>query len=80
IDEVTVKPISALTRREVEKENPEFRQMEDVCSLLSRIYDRPVTPLDTVIVVLFSRVAYYTSAFVFQEHSKGRPQTRPAFS
>lgn len=57
IDEVTVKPISALTRREVEKENPEFRQMEDVCSLLSRIYDRPVTPLDTVTVVMFSRVA-----------------------
>jgi len=57
VDEVSVKPISALTRREVEKENPEFRHTDDVCNLLSRLYDRPVTPLDTVTVVMFSRIA-----------------------
>lgn len=56
IDEVSVKPISELTRREVEKENSEFRQMDDVITLLSRLYDKPITPLDIVTVIQFSRV------------------------
>ena len=56
IDEVSVKPIQELTRREIEKENPEFRHPDDMCGLLSRLYDSPVTPLDIVTVVQFSRV------------------------
>ncbi|MCL6520077.1 MAG: ASCH domain-containing protein [Armatimonadota bacterium] len=56
IDSVTVKRASELTPREVEKESPELRHVEDVINLLSRIYDRPVTPEDLVTIVHFSRV------------------------
>jgi hypothetical protein len=56
IDSVTVKKISELTPREIEKESPELRHPEDVLNLLSRIYDRPVTPDDFVTIVHFSRI------------------------
>lgn len=56
IDDVTVKKIGDLDMREVEKENLEFRSPEDVMTLLSRIYDRLVTPMDTVTIISFSPV------------------------
>jgi hypothetical protein len=56
IDDVTVKRVGDLSMREVEKENLEFRSNEDVMTLLSRIYDRVVTPLDTVTIISFSPV------------------------
>ena len=56
IDDVTVKKIGDLDMREVEKENLEFRSEEDVMTLLSRIYDRVVTPFDTVSIISFSPV------------------------
>ncbi|MGQ9455525.1 MAG: ASCH domain-containing protein [Armatimonadota bacterium] len=56
IDDVTVKKVGELTQTEVEKENLEFRSPEDVMTLLSRIYDRVVTPLDIVTIISFSPV------------------------
>ena len=56
IDDVVVKPVGDLDQREVEKENLEFRSPEDVMTLLSRIYDRVVTPLDKVTIICFSPV------------------------
>ncbi len=56
IDDVTVKKVGDLDQREVEKENLEFRSPEDVMTLLSRIYDRVVTPLDIVTIISFSPV------------------------
>lgn len=56
IDSVTVKSASELTPREIEKESPELRRVEEVISLLSRIYDRPITADDPVTIVQFSRV------------------------
>jgi hypothetical protein len=56
IDDVTIKKVGDLDQREVEKENLEFRSPEDVMTLLSRIYDRVVTPLDTVSIISFSPV------------------------
>lgn len=56
IDDVTVKKIGDLSMREVEKENLEFRNAEDVMTLLSRIYDRMVTPIDHVTIISFSPV------------------------
>lgn len=56
IDDVTVKSVGDLDFREVEKENLEFRSPEDVMTLLSRIYDRLVTPMDTVTIISFSPV------------------------
>ncbi len=61
IDDVTVKKVGDLDMREVEKENLEFRSPEDVMTLLSRIYDRVVTPLDTVTIISFSPVKEDTS-------------------
>ena len=56
IDSVTVKHASELTPREIEKESPELRRTEDVLNLLSRVYDRAMTPEDLVTIVQFSRV------------------------
>lgn len=56
IDDVVVKNVGDLHNREVEKENLEFRTPEDVMTLLSRIYDRVVTPLDRVTIISFSPV------------------------
>ncbi len=56
IDDVIVKKVGDLDQREVEKENLEFRTPEDVMTLLSRIYDHVVTPLDTVTIISFSPV------------------------
>jgi len=51
-----VKNVGELDIREVEKENLELRSPEDVMTLLSRIYDRVVTPLERVTIISFSPV------------------------
>ena len=61
VDDVTVKKVGDLDQREVEKENLEFRSPEDVMTLLSRIYDRVVTPLDSVTIISFSPVRDQTA-------------------
>jgi hypothetical protein len=54
LDRVEVKPIADLTPRDIERENPEFRSIDDVIVLLERIYDRPVSP-DDLVTVIYSR-------------------------
>ena len=56
IDEVEIKQAGQLTQREIERENPELRLPEEMMTLLSRIYDHLVTPLDTVTVIHFSPI------------------------
>lgn len=56
IDDVIVKRVDELNSREVEKENSEFRSVDDVMSLLSRIYNQVVTPFETVTIITFSPV------------------------
>ncbi len=56
LDRVEVKPIADLSPRDIERENPEFRSIDDVIALLERIYDRPITPQDLVTVIYFSPV------------------------
>jgi len=56
LDRVEVKPISDLSPRDIERENPEFRSIEDIIALLERIYDRPISPDDLVTVIYFSPV------------------------
>jgi len=56
VDAVAVKKAGELSPREIEKENPEMRSVEDVLVFLERIYGQPVTELDTVTVVHFSPV------------------------
>ncbi len=59
LDDVAVKPISELSPRELQRENPEFRSHDDLVALLSRIYDRLVTERDIVTVITFSPVDEY---------------------
>lgn len=57
IDSVTVKAISEVTPRELDRENPEMRTHEELCKFLSVIYDRPVLPENFVTVIHFSPVS-----------------------
>ncbi len=59
LDAVEVKPIEELSPRDIQRENPEFRNHDDVLQLLSRVYDRPVTPSDVVTIIYFSPVDEY---------------------
>jgi hypothetical protein len=56
IDRVEVKLISELSPRDIERENPEFRSVDDVINILSRIYGDFITPDHRVTVIYFSRV------------------------
>ena len=56
IDKVEVKMLSELSPREIEHDNPEIRRAEDMASFLSQLYNREVTPDDTVTVIRFSQI------------------------
>ena len=59
IDSADVKLVSDLSPRDISKENPEFRTIDDVLHLLRRIYGPEVGLEDTVTVVYFSPVNEY---------------------
>ena len=46
----------ALKEREIERDNPEFRLVEDITQFLTHIYSRGITEHDEVTVVHFSEV------------------------
>ncbi|HEY3281310.1 MAG TPA: ASCH domain-containing protein [Armatimonadota bacterium] len=56
LDSVVVKRAGELSPRELERESPELRSLEDLLVQLERLYGRPVTELDTVTMIQFSRV------------------------
>ena len=56
IDKVEVKTLGELSPREIEHDNPESRRTEDMASFLSQLYNREVTPDDTVTVIRFSQI------------------------
>ena len=56
IDKVEVKKLAELSPREIEHDNPEIRRTEDMALFLSQIYNRDVTPDDTVTVIRFSQI------------------------
>jgi hypothetical protein len=59
LDAVEVKPIRDLSPRDIQRENPEFRNQDDVLQLLSRVYSRQVTLDDIVTIIYFSPVDEY---------------------
>lgn len=60
VDRVEVKTIDALSPREIQKENPEFRTTEDLLHLLKRIYSADdLSVEDTVTVIHFSPITEY---------------------
>ena len=56
IDEVEVKRISELSPRDIERDNPEFRRVEETSEFLEKIYDRPIEEDAIVTVVHFSQI------------------------
>ena len=56
IDKVEVKTLGELSPREIEHDNPEIRRTEDMAAWLSQLYNREVTPDDTVTVNRFSQI------------------------
>ena len=56
IDAVAVKPLSELTPRELDRENPEMRTHEELAKFLSVVYDRPVIAENTITIVHFSPI------------------------
>jgi hypothetical protein len=58
IDKVEVKTLAELSPREIEHDNPEIRRTEDMALFLSQLYNREVTPDDTVTVIRFSQIKH----------------------
>jgi hypothetical protein len=56
IDKVEVKTLAELSPREIEHDNPEIRRPEDMALFLSQLYNREVSPDDTVTVIRFSQI------------------------
>jgi hypothetical protein len=56
IDKVDVKPLSDLSPREIEHDNPEIRRLDEFVEWLARLYNRPVSHEDTVTVIRFSQI------------------------
>ena len=56
IDDVEVKPVAELSRRDIEHDNPEFRRLEETKRFLEQIYSRPVADEDLVTVIRFSQI------------------------
>jgi hypothetical protein len=56
IDKVEVKTLGELSPREIEHDNPEIRRTEEMATFLGQLYNREVTPEDTVTVIRFSKI------------------------
>ncbi|HMM20525.1 MAG TPA: ASCH domain-containing protein [Selenomonadales bacterium] len=56
IDRVLVKPIQQLTVDDLQGENPDLESVDDLLAFLQAIYDKTLTPSDTVTVIYFSEV------------------------
>jgi hypothetical protein len=56
IDDVEVKPVAELSRRDIEHDNPEFRRVEDEKKFLEQIYSRAIDDDDVVTVIRFSQI------------------------
>ncbi|MDQ4018808.1 MAG: RNA-binding protein [Actinomycetota bacterium] len=56
IDKIEVKTLAELSPREIEHDNPEIRRPEEMVTFLSRLYNREVSPSDTVTVIHFSEI------------------------
>lgn len=56
IDEVEVKQLSELSPRDIERDNPEFRRIEETRGFLEQIYDRDIDPDHQVTVIHFSQI------------------------
>ena len=59
LDAVETKPVRELSPRDIARESPELRSHDDILTVLSRVYSRPVTLDDVVTIIYFSPVDEY---------------------
>lgn len=59
VDKVEVKPLADLSPRDIQRENPEFRTLDDVLKLMSQIYCEQVTADKIATIIYFSPVDEY---------------------
>ena len=56
IDKVHVCRLGELSPRDIERDNPEFRRVDDTQQFLSQLYNREVSLDDTVTTISFSEI------------------------
>jgi hypothetical protein len=56
IDKVEVKRLRDLSPREIEHDNPELRRTEEIVEFLGQLYNREITPDDTITIIRFSEI------------------------
>lgn len=56
IDEVEVKRLSNLSPRDIERDNPEFRRVDETRTFLEQIYDRDIEEDALITVIHFSQI------------------------
>jgi hypothetical protein len=59
LDKVEVKPLSDLSPRDIQRENPEFRTIDEVINLLRKIYGEELTTSTVITMVYFSPIDEY---------------------
>ena len=65
VDKVEVKRLGDLSPREIEHDNPEIRRTEEMAHFLGQLYNREVSPDDTVTVIRFSAIRVPIDAQLF---------------
>src|SRR5450759_3288950 len=56
MDKVEVKRLRDLSPREIEHDNTELRRTEEMVEFLSQLYNREITPDDTITIIRFSEI------------------------
>ena len=56
IDKVEVKSLAEVSPREIERDNPEIRRVEEMRTFLGQLYNRDVSEEDLVTVIQFSEI------------------------
>jgi hypothetical protein len=56
IDRVLVKPINQLDLEDIQGENPDMSSNEEVLAFLQSMYEKALSPTDTVTVIYFSEI------------------------
>jgi hypothetical protein len=59
LDKVEVKPLSELSPRDIQRENPEFRTVDDVINILRKIYGEDLNANTTITIIYFSPIDEY---------------------
>ena len=72
IDDVEVKRVGDLSRRDIEHDNPEFRRLDETLGFMRQIYGREIDHDESVTVIRFSQIVERPSS----QFGNGEPPSR----